>query len=131
LKFRIGHLYPKGNTQTATPGCIQCQLPDRIEIQAAGLFLHVAPVATDIEDIDKGQAREFVDALFEGFAPCARGKRGTVFLPRISDQTKAGISQRLRGRGGEENRLPALVLIDIERALIETFPRRGSRAVLC
>ena len=71
LKLRVRHLHPKGDTQAATLRCVKCQIPDRIEIQAAGLFLHIAPIAPDVEHIDKGQAREFLDVLFERFTTLA------------------------------------------------------------
>src|ERR1035438_3056039 len=100
----------------------ESERPDGIQIQPAGAFLDIAPVAPYIKDIDERKAGHFLDVLFQSFAACARGQRWTAFLPCVAHQPQPGISQRLFGRRGEQDGLPALILIDIERTLVKALP---------
>ena len=56
LKRSVRELNPKGNAQALAAGGVQRQTPDRIQIEAAGSRLHVAPIAANIQDVDEGQA---------------------------------------------------------------------------
>src|SRR5689334_981148 len=66
----------------------------------------------------------------ERFPSGSRGQRWTAFLPRVSDKAEAGVALRLFRRRGEEKREPALILVDIERTLIQPVAGRSRRAQL-
>src|SRR5262252_5132058 len=64
----------------------------------------------------------------ERFAAGSCGKRRPAFFPRVSDETKAGVALRFLRRRREQNGEPALILVDIERSLIQPFAGRSRRA---
>src|SRR2546423_14077719 len=66
--------------------------------------------------------------LCQRFPAGSHGERGAALLPGIADQPYSGIANGVLGRSGEEHSLPALVLVNIERTLIQTFPHRRSAA---
>src|SRR5215813_4198406 len=59
--------------------------------------------------------------LFQGFPAFARGQRRSAFLPGIAHQSIARIAHGLFRRGREQDRLPALILIDVKRPLVQTL----------
>ena len=89
-----------------------------------GAFLNISPITPYIKDVDKRKAGHFFDVLFQGFAARTRRQRWTAFLPGVAHQSQPRISQRLFGRRGEQDGLPALILIDIEWTLVEPLPHR-------
>ncbi len=70
------------------------------ERELAGAGLNVSPIATDVQHIDKWQGGHFFDGLFQRFFAALHGERGTIFLPRVTDQTGAEISYVIRGKDG-------------------------------
>jgi hypothetical protein len=124
LKRSVRELNPKSDTQALAPGRVERQSPDRIQIEAAGPRLHVAPIAANVQDIDEWQAGDLFDMLLQSFSAGASRKGRPTFFPAVSHQPKPRISQRLFRRAGEQNRLPALVLFNIEGSLVQTLSRR-------
>src|SRR5215472_15408365 len=61
--------------------------------------------------------------LFQGFPALPRGQGRSAFLPAIAHQSIARIAHGLLRRGREQDRLPALILIDVKRALVQAFLR--------
>ena len=90
-----------------------------------GRRLHVAPVAADVEDVHEGQARERLDRVLQACLAAPHGQRGTVLFPGVADEARPEVADGRGRRGGGGHRVPALVLLDAERALIE--PVRGDR----
>src|SRR6266481_8301899 len=62
--------------------------------------------------------------LFQCFSAGAHRKRWSTLFPGVSHETESWISQWFFGRGGEQNGLPTLVLLDIKRPLVQTVPWR-------
>src|ERR1700679_4026153 len=58
--------------------------------------------------------------LFERFAASSRRQRWPVLLPTVTDQTQPRIPHGPFGGRRRQHSLPALILIDIEWALIQT-----------
>ena len=121
LKRRIGTLHAKRDPKAVAFRSIESQTPHRIEVESAGPLLHVAPVAANIEHIDKRKAGHLLHVVFQGLAAFSHGDGRTFFLPGITKQPKPRVAERLlRGRG-IQNSLPAFVLIDIERTLLQAI----------
>jgi hypothetical protein len=66
----------------------------------------------------------------ERFPAGSCGKRRTAFFPRVSDETQAGVALRRFRRRGEQNREPPLILVYVERTLIQPVAGRRSRVQL-
>src|SRR5262249_18973112 len=94
----------------------------------SGPALDVAPVAADVEHVHEGKARELLDLGLERGAPLARGERGAVLLPRVADEAGAEVADGLARRRGGLDRVPALVLCDADRALVEAIQYARRRA---
>jgi hypothetical protein len=109
---------------------IESKIPNRIKVESTWARLNIAPITTDVEDVDEWQTRHFFYVLLQGFSPGTGRERWTVFLPGVADQPEARVSKRLlRGRC-EQHGLPSLVLIDIERALIQALAHGWARSKL-
>src|SRR2546429_4927174 len=59
--------------------------------------------------------------LFQSFSTGARRKRWSTLFPAVPHETESWISQWFFRGGGEQNGLPTLVLLNIERPLIQTL----------
>ena len=59
--------------------------------------------------------------IFQRPMSLAYGDRRTALLPRIAKQPQAWVAQRLLRWRGVQDRLPASILIDVERALVQAF----------
>ena len=107
--------------------CVEGELPERKEVQPAGLRLDVVPVTADIENVDERQSGDIFDMLCNRFAVLTRSDGWTVLFPDVTNQTEAGVSNRFLRRAAEINRSPPFILIDVEGALIEAigYSRRG------
>ena len=86
LKDRVGRLDAEGDALAMPLRRRQRQLPYRVQIQPPRLLLHIAPVAANVEHIDKGQARHLLHVVFQCLPAFAHGDGRATFLPRITDQ---------------------------------------------
>src|SRR5262245_44836355 len=57
----------------------------------------------------------------------SRRERRSPFFPRVSNETKAGVALRRFRWCGEQDGEPSLILVDVERPLIEPFAGRCRR----
>ena len=124
LEFGIGQLDPERHAKAVPSGGVQGQVPDGMKIERAGLGLHVPPVTAYVEHVDERQTRDVFDVTLERFTAGSSGKRRTAFFPRVSDETQAGVALWLFRRRGEQERQPPLILVDVERTLIQRVAGR-------
>src|SRR5450432_1610457 len=66
--------------------------------------------------------------LLKGFPACPRRQRRPTLFPCVADQPEPRVAERPFGGRREQHCLPPLILIDIERTLIQPFSRRGTKA---
>jgi len=128
LDLGIRELYAEPDAQAALLGGVERELPDGMQVEAAGTALDVAPVATDVEHVDEGQRGDFVHVPLDSFGATARGERRPVLFPGIAEKAQSPVADGLIGRRGGGDGEPAFVLIDAERALIKTIGDRGAGA---
>jgi hypothetical protein len=76
-------------------GGFESQLEYRVEIQPAWTCLHVPPVASDVKNINKGQAGKLLHVLLKCLCTLARGERWTRLFPCIAHKTEPVISNGL------------------------------------
>src|SRR5512140_1489074 len=94
-----------------------------MKVQPPFALLHVAPVATYVENVHKRKRRHLLDVLLQRLASRARRQRRPALLPGVADTPLAEITHRLqRARGGGDGE-PAFVLLDAERALVQAVGR--------
>ena len=99
----------------------ESQIPYGIEIEPAGLLLHVAPVATDIKHIDKRKTGHLLHMIFQRLAAFAHGDGRSALLPRITKQPKPRVAKRLLRWRRIQNGLPTFILVDVEWTLVQAI----------
>lgn len=65
--------------------------------------------------------------MLQSLAAGADGERWSVFFPGVANKAESWIAQWLFRWRGKQHSLPALVLINVERSLIQTVPDRERR----
>ena len=76
---------PLRDAKTVAFRGIERQRPDRVEIQAAGARLHIAPVAADVKHVNEAKRGELFDLISQLALAGADRERGTVLFPRVAD----------------------------------------------
>ncbi len=125
LDIWTGKLDAESNSQIVALGGVECDVPNRGQIQLAGPCLHIAPIAADVQHVHKWQRSHFLHALFQRFPAALHAECRAVFFPGIADQATAKISDVLARRLGGEDREPALVLVNAEWPLVEPIGNLG------
>src|SRR3984885_654989 len=130
-KWRKGHLLrleriirqsnAKRDAQAFALGRGHRQSPSRIEVEPSRARLHVAPIAANVENIHERQARDLLHVLLQCFPARPRGQRRPTLLPAVADQSKSRIPDRPLGWRRKQHCLPALILVDLKRPLIQAW----------
>ena len=120
LERIVRQLNSKCDAKSLALGRVHRQGPYRIKIEPSGTRLHVAPIAADVENIDERQARDLLHVLLERFPARPRRERRAALFPCVADESKARITERAFGWCCKQHCLPALILVDFKRTLIQS-----------
>ena len=131
LDLRVGELNAEGEALAVSAGGVTSEGPDRVEVEPARTALHVAPVAADVEHVHERQRGEALDRQLERFLARSRRERRAVLLPRVPDEAEAGVADAAGAGRRRGDRVPALVLLDAEGALVQPVgdDRAGAEVV--
>ena len=120
LVLGVRQLDAEAEAAAARPRGLAREREHRVQVEAAGAALHVAPVAADVEEVRERQRGHRRDLALERRAALARGERGPALLERVADEAEARVPHGGIGRRRGLDRVPALVLLDAERPLVQS-----------
>src|ERR1044071_9198751 len=100
---------------------VECQGEDWMQLQFAGRGRQVAPIALNVNHVYERRRRQLLDVSLECLFTGARRQRWPTFFPRVTHQPEAVILDGLVRLRGYQNRVPACVLFDPERSLVQTI----------
>lgn len=107
---------------------VECQLPDRVQIEPARLALDIPPVAPDVEHVHEGKGSYLLDVVLERLPAGTGSQRRSTLLPGIAAEPQAEIPNRLGRWRGSGQGPPALILLDREWPLIQAAGNLRPRA---
>src|ERR1051325_7219317 len=128
LAFCVRHLNAKCYAEVVTFSGVECQREHRMELKFARRRLDVAPVTTNVKQIDKWQRGQLLNVLLECLSAGAGGERWSTFFPRVTHQTEAVVFYRSGRLRGDEDRVPTGILLDAKWTLVQAIGYLRSRS---